>query len=211
MQEYHKIDSVFKRDPATKHKTMLVGEFSCPEFEYLKDNKWQFTEKVDGTNIRVIYSEGRVTFGGRTDAASIPATLVERLRERFDTPEQIERFKAVSEEGLCLYGEGYGARIQKDGGNYRQDQDFVLFDVLVGNWWLQRQDVVGVASKFDIDVVPLIGDGTLADMFERTAKGFRSAWGDFLAEGIVARPQTELRRRDGKRIITKLKHRDFTG
>lgn len=25
----------------------------------------------------------------------------------------------------CLYGEGYGAKIQKGGGNYRADQDFV--------------------------------------------------------------------------------------
>ena len=30
-----------------------------------------------------------------------------------------------------MYGEGYGAKIQKGGGNYRQDQDFVLFDVLL--------------------------------------------------------------------------------
>ena len=32
-----------------------------------------------------------------------------------------------------LYGEGYGAKIQKGGGNYRADQDFVLFDVRVGS------------------------------------------------------------------------------
>jgi hypothetical protein len=215
MKEYHKIDSVFKRDPATKHKTFLIGHYSRPEFEYLRDNQWQFTEKVDGTNIRVMYADGRVTFGGRTDAASIPATLVDRLRERFDTPEQIERFKAVSEAGVCLYGEGYGARIQKGGGNYRQDQDFVLFDVLVGDFWLRRDDVVGVALKFGVDVVPLIGTGTLEQAIERTAAGFRSAWSGFdsgfLAEGIVARPAAELRCRDGSRIITKVKHKDFIG
>ena len=42
-----------------------------------------------------------------------------------------------------------------------------------------------------------------------TKKGFKSQWGDFKAEGIVARPNTELVGRDGKRIITKIKQKDF--
>jgi hypothetical protein len=39
--------------------------------------------------------------------------------------------------------------------------------------------------------------------------GFTSQWGDFAAEGIVARPKIELKTRGGKRIITKIKHKDF--
>jgi len=39
--------------------------------------------------------------------------------------------------------------------------------------------------------------------------GFMSAWGEFKAEGIVARPSIELIARNGKRIITKIKHKDF--
>ena len=40
-------------------------------------------------------------------------------------------------------------------------------------------------------------------------KGVGSEWGDFPAEGIVARPATELCTRGGGRIITKIKHKDF--
>lgn len=40
-------------------------------------------------------------------------------------------------------------------------------------------------------------------------KGFNSIWGDFIAEGIVARPAVELKTRNGHRIITKIKHKDF--
>jgi hypothetical protein len=40
-------------------------------------------------------------------------------------------------------------------------------------------------------------------------KGFNSQWGNFLAEGIVARPKTELKTRRDDRIITKVKQRDF--
>jgi hypothetical protein len=39
--------------------------------------------------------------------------------------------------------------------------------------------------------------------------GVKSWWGDFDAEGIVARPQVELFTRAGHRIITKLKCKDF--
>jgi len=39
--------------------------------------------------------------------------------------------------------------------------------------------------------------------------GLVSKWGDFEAEGIVARPAVELKTRAGERIITKLKTRDF--
>jgi hypothetical protein len=60
-----------------------------------------------------------------------------------------------------------------------------------------------------IEIVPIIGTGTLIDMVNMTRAGFNSRWGDFLAEGIVARPKVELKTRDGKRIITKVKHRDF--
>jgi hypothetical protein len=112
-------------------------------------------------------------------------------------------------DGGCLYGEGYGARIQKGGGNYRPDQDFVLFDVKVGDWWLQRDAVEDVSGKLSLDIVPIIGRGTLVYMVELVEKGFQSQWGNFQAEGIVARPACELKARNGHRIITKIKTRDF--
>lgn len=217
MSEYHKIQSIFKRDMATKHKTMLDGAWTLPEFEYLAGNAWSFTEKVDGTNIRVIcpsyQEEGQqfgITFGGRTDNAQIPAALVERLQSRFlNDVMRLTLAEVFPGGGVVLYGEGYGAKIQKGGGNYRADQDFVLFDVKVGDWWLQRADVEDVAQKLGLDVVPIIGEGTLHDAIAAAKAGISSTWGDFQAEGIVARPKTELKTRNGHRIITKIKCKDF--
>lgn len=209
MKEYHKIQTVFKRDPENKFKTLLYDKYSLPEFEYLKDNEWIFTEKVDGTNIRVMFidDEDGVEFRGKTDRAQLPSQLAKRLEERFFP--QLKTFESNFSEGVCLYGEGYGAKIQKGGGNYRQDQDFILFDVKIGEWWLQRKDVEDIAIQFGLDIVPIIGSGTLIDMVEKTQAGFDSVWGNFKAEGIVARPSTELKTRDGRRLITKIKHRDF--
>lgn len=216
MKEYHKIDTVFKRDPNNKFKTLIEGDYSNESFAYLANNEWVFTEKVDGTNIRVMCpphqengAQYGITFGGKTDDARLPAFLVEKLQQRFMTIEQRQRLAEVFPSGGCLYGEGYGAKIQKGGGNYRRDQDFVLFDVKVGDWWLQRANVEDVAVKLGLDVVPIIGRGTLPEMVDRARAGFHSIWGPFTAEGIVARPSVELKTRNGERLITKIKHRDF--
>ena len=207
MNEYHKIQTIFKRDMENSGKRLLEGQWTLPEFEFLAENQWVFTENVDGTNIRVMFKNGGVTFGGKTDSAQIPAHLVTRLNERF-LP-MAARLQEVFGCDACLYGEGYGAKIQKCGGNYRADQDFVLFDVRVGEWWLQRSDVEDVAVKLAVDVVPIIGEGTLHDAIAQAKAGIVSTWGAFQAEGIVARPKVELKTRNGQRIITKIKCRDF--
>jgi len=207
MKEYPKIHTIFKRDPASNHKTLMIGEYSLPEFRYLKDNGWIWSEKVDGTNIRVIWDQEneQVLLGGKTSNAQIPGVLVNKLREMFP----VEKMRSVFTASACLYGEGYGAKIQKGGGNYRQDQSFVLFDALIDTWWLKRDALEEIAQKLGIDIVPVIGIGTLSDMVHMAETGFESHWGDFLAEGIVARPVVELRARNGDRIITKIKHKDF--
>lgn len=208
MSEYHKIQSLYKRDPSGK--TMLFGEYSLDEFRYLRDCTWDFTEKVDGTNIRIIVAGGEVTFGGKTDNAQIPTKLLTRLQERFFSTDGKARLLEKFPEGGVLYGEGHGAGIQKGGGNYRKDQDFVLFDVRVREWWLQRSDVENVAQFLGIEVVPLIMSGTLGQMEELVKNALPSRYGVFEAEGIVARPHVELKTRAGHRIITKLKVKDFS-
>ena len=207
MKEYHKIQTVFKRDMQNNGKTLLMDQYSIPEFEFLKDVPWVFTEKVDGTNIRVMVKDRRASFGGKTDNAQIPAPLVARLRDLFDPLEN--QMVDMFPEGVCLYGEGYGPKIQKGGKNYGLIQDFVLFDVKIGEWWLERYNVEDVANKLGLRVVPIIGEGTLDDLVEKVRAGIKSTWGDFAAEGIVARPKIELRTRNNSRIITKLKTRDF--
>ena len=206
---YHKIQTIFKRDLKGK---IIEGDYSLPEFKYLANNIWEWSEKVDGTNIRVMFNGDNIEFGGKTDNAQIPATLYKRLQEMFEVEKFKEIFNEVDtvSENICLYGEGYGAKIQKGGGNYIKDGvGFVLFDVKVNDVFLERSNVEDIAKKLNIKIVPIIGEGNLNEMVEKTRKGFKSQWGDFIAEGIVARPKTELRTRCGDRIITKIKYKDF--
>lgn len=209
MSEYPKIQTIWKRQ-SEKPCRILEGQFSEPAFEYLQHNLWVFTEKVDGTNIRIMWDGTEVIFGGKTDNAQIPAFLVARLQTLFLTSSSKERLREVFPSGAILYGEGYGARIQKGGGNYKADGvDFVLFDVRVGTWWLERPNVEDIAANLSLQVVPVIGQGTLHELVDRVKQGIISTWGDFPAEGIVARPTTELQTRSGHRIITKLKAVDY--
>ncbi len=209
MREYHKIQSVFKRDPETNYKTFLMGEYTLPEFEFLKDNTWEWTEKVDGTNIRVIWDGVSFKFRGKTDKAQIPGFLLDALQNIFNQDMASIFQEKFGETSVCLYGEGYGPKIQ-NGGNYRRDNSFVLFDVMINDWFLLPEDVQKY-SNFGIEVVPIISYGTLHEAVSYCKNGFLSMWGDFPAEGFVLRPTVPLYTRKGDRIITKIKHKDFWG
>ena len=206
MEEYHKIESIFNR---SKKGKFVEGDRRCSEFEYLAHNTWIWTEKVNGTCMRIQWhgNTGQVRYRGKTDNAQIPFAIYEKLEEIL-TPSKFQLL--YPETSMCLYGEGYGARIQKGGGNYISDGvSFVLFDVKIGEWWLRRPDVEDIASKLGIEVVPVVDKGTMYDAIDMVKGGFNSIWGAFPAEGLVLRPEVELRSRGGKRIITKLKTKDF--
>ena len=216
--KYSKIQTLFKRDDKN---IIIPDQFTYSEFEYLKDNKWECTEKIDGTNIRIeldfnVHDDGvrevNVNFKGRTDEATIPAHLYRRLKELFDNVNWLEIFDITSTTSITLYGEGYGTKIQKGGNYISSGVDFILFDVKVDNWWLQRDAVEDVANKLNIKVAPLIGYMTIPEAVEYVRRGFKSTIAenkDYDAEGLVLKTTTGLLRRNGERLITKIKTVDF--
>lgn len=223
--EYPKINGLYKRGERGK---IIEGEFSRPEFGYLSGLPWQWTEKVDGTNIRLTY-EGPTLLDapelyvqGRTDAAQIPPKLLAACTSILRTSPFAEVFPDAEsgDERVVLYGEGYGAGIQKGGGNYRPDAGFVLFDVRVGPHWLSRENVEDVGEKLGIDVVPLIvfgdepGHTTTApiDVAESfVVNGWlTSRWpGVERPEGLVGRPAVPLFDNRGEHITVKIKWKDY--
>lgn len=235
METYHKINALFKRykDGPNKGK-LIVGDWATPELGYLANNEWEYTEKVDGTNIRIGFnrhdgspalgSMPEPEFAGRSDNAIIPDPLLRYLEDKFTTELFID---AGLPEDILLFGEGYGPKIQ-GGGKYRDDHSFVLFDCKIGDWWLKRDDVNDIANKLGIGSVPVIGTGTLHEAIQIVSSGYYlrnncvwsgngnlrrdflcSKWGNFEAEGIVATPVVPLFDRKGDRIITKIKAVDF--
>lgn len=218
--KYQKIPTIWKRENEKPHR-LLVGEYSSPELEALAGLDWDWTEKVDGTNVRVGWDGESVAFGGKTDRAQMPMHLIEELDRLFGGEAGEQLFEQVfnreshdyDEEvaNVTLYGEGYGAKIQKGGGNYSPDGvKFVLFDVRIGHWWLLPKDVEAIAEALGVDSVPLVGRGTLQEASDQAQRGFDSAWGEAVTpEGLVLRPPLGLCARSGRRIIAKIKQADF--
>ena len=147
MIKYHKIETLYNRDMEGS-KRLIIGDFRNEAVEFLKNNTWVFTTKIDGTNIRVFWDGHTVSFGGRTDNADIPIRLLEKLEKVFSTKEAEEIFEQkFGETPMLLVGEGYGGKIQK-GNNYKPEEDFILFDVFApeSDMWLKREDVEDIAK-----------------------------------------------------------------
>lgn len=213
--EYHKIETVFDRDETT-HK-VIQGALRNPVYGII--NPWEWTEKIDGTNIRIMWNpqhyaspSAMLRFGGKTDNAQIDAGLVAWLQDNV----RVQLFKDVfPESSVVVYGEGYGPGIQK-GGDYSHQKEFIVFDVLVdGKWWLNRENTEDVAKKLALKTVPFMGTNTLEQAVRFVKEGFNSRLAAAQtgrtrpAEGMVGRPIETLFDKKGHRIIVKLKTKDF--
>lgn len=207
MSEYVKIPNIYKRETFGKNR-LIEGEFSTPELDYLRNTPWYWTEKVDGTNIRVIWDGYRVSFKGRTDRADIPKHLLVKLEELFGGTDKEEIFEQkFGKKQVILYGEGFGKKIQ-NGGLYG-DVNFILFDVVVDGFWLKCSNVTDIAETFGIRVVPTVGVGTLLEAVELIKTHPKSVLRDYETEGIVCRPLVQIYNRKGEPIMVKVKCRDF--
>lgn len=230
MKEYNKIQTIFKRD---ERNVIIPGDFTLPEFSTLKDLKWDCTEKVDGTNMSVhiipkpyITGDGildcetgyeyDVEYHGKTANAHIPPHLLKKMQELFPKDKLIEYFTRDGKEiteSIILYGEGYGMKIQ-NGGNYiKDDCSFILFDVRVGDWWLERPALEEIATGLGIQIVTDMGKKTIKEACEFVLNGFKSTVAksnpDYLAEGLVLKAPHGILLRNGKRLMTKIKYKDF--
>lgn len=205
MSEYHKIETLFDRD--VKTFKVIPSQLRNPVYGII--NQWQWTEKIDGTNIRCIWRDGKLSFGGRTDNASIPAPLMNWLNANVTAEKLGECFK---QSNVILYGEGFGGKIQQ-GGGYAPEQKFILFDVLVGTtFWLSDVNMRDVATKLGLNAVPDFGTMPLTDAVAFVAKGFQSRCAidpTKKAEGLVGRTCEPLFDKRGERLIIKLKTKDF--
>ena len=211
MYKYHKIETIYQRDMEGSKK-LMPGVYRDETVESLKDIKWQFTEKIDGTNIGIHWDGHKVHIQGRTERAQIPAFLLDRLNELFGGDENEQLFEQTfGETEAVLFGEGYGAKIQRGGSYIPNGVDFILFDVYIanGDLYLRRDDVEDIAKTFGIDVVPIVLEGTLDDAVEFVKGHPKSTIGTADMEGVVGRPKVEVKDRRGKRIIVKIKYKDF--
>ena len=182
--------------------------------------------------------EFTVRFAGKTDNAQIPPKLQKFMEEnypdekvfaalglkKFIPVEEWVEHKWVTSDGITpsydaipeiytIYGEGYGAGIQKAGGNYISNGvGFIVFDVKVNDIYLLTSARDEIATKLGAPIVPFMGYFTIDEAIDFVRKGFKSNIAEnkeFIAEGLVLRTDLGLRNRMGKRLIVKVKYEDF--
>lgn len=207
--EYHKIWGPFKRHVAGDLKgRFIIGDWARPEFDVLSSQDWTWTEKINGTNCRIIWDGHKVRFGGRTDDANMSIKALEWLGSEFTEELLEQQFHATP---AVLYGELCGAKMASGSGVYGADPRFILFDVNVAGWWLQPPDVEKVAMhQMGLDYAPFIFTGSIEEAIKCVAAGGpSSSYGPFQAEGMVGKPPLGLLGRDGDRLMVKVKCKDF--
>lgn len=212
--EYPKIETLYVRDKATfKVDESQVRLAAVPLIK-----EWVFTEKIDGTNIRIMWNHisGQITFGGRTDKAQLPQELLNWLI----TNSNPDSFKLLfPDKDAIIYGEGYGPKIQS-GGYYSDTQKFIAFDIKLGNretrefQWASCEAVEALCECLGYETVPSFGSMTLEDATAKVKQGFNSMLAskhgvEHPAEGLVGRTDPPLFTSRGDRLIIKIKTKDF--
>ncbi len=215
--EYHKIAGPFKRS-AEDIKKVDRSLWVDPTVQALADSDiWTATEKIDGTNIRVVWDGHNFAIEGRTDRAQLHGHLIEKIASYFNASgveEEVEEM--FGEKEVIFVGEGYGAGIQS-GAHYSPNKEFVGYDIRVNGSWLSQDNVEDVYDKLSIPVLrPVtIGAVSLDYIVAAVSRGlwsrlaYTNTGADVMAEGVVARPVVPLYDQRGKRIIVKVKTVDL--
>lgn len=119
METYTKIDTMYKRyqfdgkDCPNKKwlkfkNKIILGEFSNKEAEYLFNNLWEATSKIDGTNSKIAFfpSTGEIRVEGKTEKATSQHgqfEMLEKIGERIKPqlcamfPKESARFAPIKE------------------------------------------------------------------------------------------------------------------
>lgn len=223
---YQKIDTIAKRD-LEGNKRLIDGTFRDTAVEYLKDVKWEATEKADGSSF-VVWWDGykaRVS-GGRNQQAERIEPIYTVLEESMCSPESEQLFEQmfkresdVDEQGnplppkeVEIFGEIIGPGVQKVGKLYGDTQRFLVFDIMVDKCYLERSSgfYKEIVKAFGLEEVPTLPDMTPNEAVEFVKSKPRS-WinSDAPMEGVVLRPKVRLYGPNGSRLIVKVKAKDY--
>ena len=216
-QTYTKINTLYKRD---EKGNIVIGDFSLPEFKYLYNNKWLAFEKIDGTNMSFYWDGHEMQIHGKSENASIPSILMDTMKTILTEEKLAEVFPIKYDENgnevpfmVRIYGEGYGAKIQKCGGSYiKGGNDFRVFDIKINGFWLDWDNVVDITNKLGLKTVESFGEMTLEEAEQMVIVGFKSPIAEnkeLNAEGLVLRPTVQLFNRKNERIMVKIKTCDY--
>ncbi len=114
-----------------------------------------------------------------------------------------------------MHGEAYGGKQQGMSETYGKELKFIVFDVKIGETWLDVINAEDVTKKKGLEFVDYVQIKTDLELIDAerdkpsTQAKRNGVVEDKLREGVVLRPLTECTKSNGKRIIVKHKRDEF--
>jgi len=215
--KYPKIKTLYvRKNPEQGRKSFVEkGKFSSPVFPNIR--KYIVTEKIDGKNIRLVFSKDKAEFYGRTNKAQFSDTEKEYLQDIVNKSKKyMQEFIVGSDVQMCIFAELFGYNIQKAGHLYSKDRyrlaafDFAILADRI--YWQPWEKVIEIAKALNLEIVPVIENIYCIDKIVGIVQdGFNSQISEAkqIAEGIVARAYPQVFFANGNRVMFKLKYKDF--
>lgn len=203
-----------------KHYTKVssIDNLYLVDLNDFKDTKVLVTEKLDGTNARVGYDNGKLWCGGHNHILEIGEAHKydgfgwgHYVKDTGLDTRLAEYAKAHALPDIALYGEFCGPKIQAN--PYKLEAlNFYCFDIRSENRWLPWGEVVKICSALQVDLVPVELENEVLDT-EWLEKIFRSpsTLNPSLQqrEGVVVKAFDETERfQTGKRKIFKYRTKE---
>lgn len=205
MKEYQKIETLYTFDSEIKR---FRKEFYNPIVEYLKDCKWFGTEKIDGTNIRILWNGHSFEFGGRTDNAEIPKAVMKILTDNFNYDMEVLFEQKFGNKEVMLFMEAFAGKIQN--GTYQGSEDIIGFDIMIGDVYLDKAVSKQIFEELGLKFVPVLEFNNLQECIDYVYHNTQSIiQPQSKIEGLVCYPAFRLYDHQGKRIIVKIKNKDL--
>lgn len=180
-----------------------------PEIQpYMNDEtEWTVSEKLDGTNTRIIWDGYKLKVKGRTSASQLQGFQQELLAKLTENGNYVFD-ELFGEKPVTIFGETIGEKIQKN--PYNVTGDFLVFDILIDNVWLTYDQVKEYSEQLGLhynEHHSIRGWDNVLTEFEDRANDAEKH--NFYFEGLVAVPYHMPLDRLGNRVITKIKVADF--
>ncbi len=166
-------------------------------------------EKIHGTSAHIQWKDNKLIFfsGGEKHDKFIKLFDEKFLEEKFN--------ELFGDSNVTIFGEAYGGKCQGMSETYGKELKFIVFDVKVGDNWLDVQNAEDVAKKFNLEFVDYVKIPTDLELINKerdkpSTQAIRNGCGEGkLKEGVVLRPLIEVTKNNGDRIIVKHKGSAF--
>lgn len=166
-------------------------------------------EKIHGTSAHLGIKEGSVYFfsGGEKHDSFVSL---------FNADDLMSKFQSLGLNDSTVYGEAYGGKQQGMSHTYGKQLKFIVFDVKIGERWLNVLDAENITKVLGLEFVPYVKIFTKMEDIdsERDADSIVAVRNGIeepkKREGIVLRPIIEVTKNNGQRIIAKHKREDFS-